>query len=101
MRVPSSLALKAANERTIVSAFRAERAVSGSSARRLAELNLKLSRSLQDLIGASIVRKAGSERYYLDESVWATRRRLNGRGLARVAVVAALALIATLLFLSR
>ena len=57
----------------IVGAFRAERALSGPSARKLRDLGLKDTRVLQDMITSAVIRKAGPERYFLDERVWASR----------------------------
>jgi hypothetical protein len=57
----------------IVGAFRAERALSGPSARRLKDLGLRDSRTLRELITSDVIRKAGPERYFLDERMWASR----------------------------
>lgn len=94
MSVTATLALAASNARRVVGAFRAGRAVTGSSARRLADLRVNLSPTLRELINARIVRKAGADRYYLDEDLWARRRQVSGRTLLRVAIPAALALAA-------
>jgi hypothetical protein len=58
----------------IVRAFRTERALSGPTARRLRDLGLKDTEVLRGLIEAAVIRKAGPERFYLDEGVWAARR---------------------------
>jgi hypothetical protein len=75
MRTTAGIALTRRYELQIVNAFLAERALSGPSARRLRDLGLKDSRVLQGLITAAVIRKAGPERYFLDESLWANRRQ--------------------------
>jgi hypothetical protein len=75
MRTTAGLALTRQYELQIINAFRTERAVSGSSARRLRELGLKDSRVLQGLVKAAVIRKAGPERFFLDEELWASRRQ--------------------------
>lgn len=98
MRVSESLALAASNARKIVGAFRAAGALSGSRARHLADLRLNNSAALRELIQARVVRKAGTDRYFLDEAVWAERRRLAAGTMLRVAVPLVLALVAAVLY---
>lgn len=99
MSPTASFALTAANENKIVTAFRSARALSGASARRLRDLRLGQSRALRNLVSALIVRRAGADRYFLDEEVWALRRRLKGRTVARIAVAFALLAAASLIYL--
>ena len=99
MSVSASLALAASNARKVVGAFRSGRAVTGGSAQRLADLRINPSPTLRELIDARIVRKAGADRYFLDEELWAERRQVSGRTLARVMVVAGLALLAVAVWL--
>lgn len=94
MSVTASLALAASNARKVVGAFRARSAVTGASALRLTDLRINLSPTLRGLIDARIVRRAGADRYFLDEARWARQRRLSGRTLLRVAVPGSLALAA-------
>jgi hypothetical protein len=74
MRTPVPPALVKRFERQIINAFRSERAVSASSAQRLRDLGLKDSMALRELVTSSVIRKAGPERFFLDEGVWAARR---------------------------
>jgi len=87
MGVTAALALTAANERQIVDAFRGGRALSSSLARPLRELGLNDSRTLRQMVSATIIRRVGPHRYFLDEQVWAGRRRLRGRTVWRVLLV--------------
>jgi hypothetical protein len=73
MPTTAGVALLARAHRQIIGAFRAERALSGPSARRLRELGLKDTEVFRELIGLAVIRKAGPERYFLDEEVWAAR----------------------------
>ena len=74
MPTTAGLALTGRFELKIINAFRAERAVSASRAQPLRDLGLKDTRVLRDLVTCSVIRKAGPERFFLDEGVWATRR---------------------------
>lgn len=94
----SLASLAASNERRVVNAFRAARALSGATARRLADLRLTSSAALRVLLTERVIRKAGAERYFLDESLWANRRRMSGLTMARVGIAAALAVGAGLVF---
>jgi hypothetical protein len=85
--------LVARNERYIVQAFRKGKAVSGPSAQRLRTLGLKDTVALQELITATIVRKAGPDRFFLHEPTWVARDhmswhtvRLLGAGLGIIAL---------------
>jgi len=99
MGFTASLALTAANEHKIVHALRAAGAFSGATARRLPDLRLNRTRTLQDMVKSAIVRRAGAERYFLDEDVLARRRQLKGRTIGRLALAAGLVLAMTLFYL--
>ena len=73
-----------ANERQIVRAFRGQRAVTLRTARSLSDLGLHNSQSLQRMVAAAVLRRAGPERYFLDETAWASRRTMSGRSVWRV-----------------
>jgi hypothetical protein len=72
--------------------------VSGKAARRLADLRLNASTALGALVARGVIRRAGAERYFLDETLWAARRRMSGRTLARVGTAFLLALAAALVY---
>ena len=74
MSTNAGLALTARFERQIVKTFRAQSALSGPSAQRLRDLGLKDSPALRALVTSQVLRKAGPERFFLDENVWAARR---------------------------
>ena len=74
MSTTAELALTTRFEQQIINAFRGERAISAPQAQRLRDLGLKESRFLTALVTSSVIRKAGPERYFLDEEVWAARR---------------------------
>lgn len=48
--------------------------MSGPTARPLRDLGLKDTVVLRGMIASAVIRKAGPERYFLDEAVWAARR---------------------------
>ena len=98
MRVSESLALAASNARKVVGIFRAAGAVNGRRAQQLADLRLNNSTALRDLIQSRVVRKAGADRYVLDEAVWAQRRRFAAGPLLRLAAPLGLALITAWLY---
>jgi hypothetical protein len=81
-----TLARTAADQRQIVKAFRAARAMTGATARRLRDLGLNDSGPLRRMVLSTIIRRAGPERYFLDEAVWSSRRRLKGRTVLRIAL---------------
>ncbi len=83
-------ALTSRFEQQIIKAFRDRHAVSGQSAQRLRDMGLKDSPVLRAMITAAVLRRAGPERYYLDEAIWATRR--NGSPLYLATVVGAVLL---------
>lgn len=86
MRTTAGVALVNRNELQIINAFRSERAVSGASARRLRELGLKDTRVLKAMVTSAVIRKAGPERYFLDEGMWASRRHIPVWALSLIAI---------------
>ena len=100
MRTTAAIALTNRFELQIINAFRAERAVSGSSAQRLRDLGLKDTRVLRELLTTSVIRKAGPDRYFLDEGVWAARRHAPAWHLVLVVVVVLLTVGLGALYLS-
>lgn len=76
MRTTADAVLTTRFQLQIVRAFQAERADTAPRARRLRDLGLRDSQVLQDLVASAVLRKAGPERYFLDEEVWARRRHL-------------------------
>jgi hypothetical protein len=99
MRLTAALALAASNERQIVDKFRAERAVAVPASRKLRDLGLNDSKALRQLVTDAVLRKACPDRYYLDEQVWANRRGLRGRTIARIAIALGLAVAAVAVYL--
>jgi hypothetical protein len=93
--------LTARYERQIVKAFRNQRAVSGRTAQRLRDLGLKDSAVLRQLITATIVRKAGPERYFLHEQTWVARGHLSWRTVGFIMLAAGLAAATGLYLLER
>jgi hypothetical protein len=99
MRVSESLVI-AAGTATVVRAFRAAGATSGRSARRLADLRLNKSSALRELIESRAVRMAGADRYFLDEGVWAQRRRLATGTVLRLAAGVVVVLLVGVIYWS-
>jgi hypothetical protein len=98
----AALARTAGDQRQIVNAFRAAGALTGARARRLRDLGLNDGRVVRSMVTATIIRRAGPGRYYLDETVWATRRQLRGRtvlllliGIGVVGAITAVYVLAT------
>lgn len=92
MRVSAAARAKtAANEQQIVHIFRVARAVTLRTARSLSDLGLNNSQALQHLVTTAILRRAGPERYFLDETVWASRRSMSGRNVWRIGLALLLA----------
>jgi hypothetical protein len=99
MGTAAALILTAASQRQIVKAFRAEQAMSGPGARRLKDLGLTNSSALQGLISLAVIRRAGPERYFLDESLWTSRRHLEWRTVLRITMVVVLVAVAALIMI--
>jgi hypothetical protein len=93
MTAVTSLASTLRHERKIVAAFRQLGAISGERAQRLKKLGLSDGPILRGLVTAEIVRRAGAERYFLDEQVWATRRRLPARTVLMLVLAIGLAAV--------
>jgi hypothetical protein len=90
--------LRAANERQVINAFRVQRALTLKTALPLNQLGIGASsETLRGMLVKGTIRRAGPERYYLDERLLASQRQLSGRlvfriGLGIVAVATAVAL---------
>jgi hypothetical protein len=84
----------ARGESTVLLAFRAHGATGGGKALRLRDLGLNNSDALKRLVDLSVIRKAGPDRFYLDEQAWAGRRQLSAGTITRVVVALALAIAA-------
>ena len=91
--------LTARYQRTIVKVFRRHHAISGQAAQRLRDLGLKDSDVLRQLVVATVVRKAGPERYFLHEPTWAARDAVSSRTLGVLVLVVLLAIIGMVLVL--
>jgi hypothetical protein len=91
--------LTARGERQIVKAFRSRGAISGAAARRLQDLGLKDSQLLRHLITATIVRKAGPERYFLHEPTWVARDHMSWRTVKLLGLTMGLALLGAVIYL--
>lgn len=50
------------------------------------------------MVLAKVVRKAGPDRYFLDEQAWARRRQLKGSLVVRIAVALGLVVFAAVLY---
>jgi hypothetical protein len=93
--------LTARYERQIVKAFRARSALSGPTAQRLRDLGLKDSPHLQGMVTATILRKAGPERFFLHEATWAAKDHMSWQTVRKLAISAVIlvAVIAIYLWL--
>ena len=98
MGITAALAITAANERQIVSAFRQQRALSGALARPLPELGLADSLTLRHMVLSTVIRRAGPHRYFLDEKIWAGRRQLRGRTILRAFLALVILAVATAIY---
>ncbi len=85
-------------ERDIVKAFRGRRAISGATAAKLRELGLKDTPVFRHLITATIVRKAGPDRFFLHEPTWAARSNVSWRTMG-IAAGVLITVVVTLLLL--
>jgi hypothetical protein len=99
MKTAAGLARTARAERRIVSAFRAQGALS-LAALGLPKLGLLDGPTLNKLVADGILKKAGPDRWFLDEQTWASRRRLHGPTLLRIAMALGVALVAVALYLA-
>lgn len=88
MATTAGVALVSQYELQIITAFRAANALSGPSAQPLFSLGLKDTRVFRSMISAAVIRKAGPDRYFLDEGVWASRGHMTSRQLLMAAVAA-------------
>ena len=101
MAINVALALTAASERRIVAVFRTHRALTARTALPLRELGLHESRALRGMVIETVLRRAGPERYYLDEGAWSARRQLNWRMVKRIGWAVAAAAVAVAVYLFR
>lgn len=79
--------LTARFERDIVRVFRRHWATSAGAARRLRDMGLKNTDVLQGLVAATILRRAGPERYFLHESTWAARSHMSWHTVQRLGLL--------------
>lgn len=100
MSITAAFTLNAAQQKQIVEAFRAKQAVNADSSKRLRELGLGNSPALKRMVATLILRKAGPDRYFLDEQVWAGKRSLSGSTAIRIALVLGLAAVAAGIYLA-
>lgn len=85
MAQPAEPMLRAANERQVVNAFRVQRALTLKTALPLNALGIGgSSETLRGMLVAGTIRRAGPERYYLDEQLLASQRQLSSRTVLRV-----------------
>ena len=92
MATTAGVALVSRYELQIITAFRGANAVSGPGAQRLLKIGLNDTRVLRGMIASAIIRKAGPDRYFLDEGAWASRRHMTSRQL----LIAALGMLVVL-----
>jgi hypothetical protein len=93
------LAFTAKEERKIVAAFRSKRALSGASAQPLPAMGLREGHVLKQMVSESVLRKAGPERYFLDETALAARGHMKWRTVLMLGIL--LVLVAVLFVLYR
>lgn len=98
MGIKAALALTVAGEQEIVGIFRTKRAVTMATARSLRELGLNDSKALHNMVIATIIRRVGPDRYFLDEPTWAGRRQLGAGTMVRLLVVGGVILAALIIY---
>lgn len=96
----ASLGLTARGEQQILLAFRTGRATTLAGALRLKDLGLRDSAQLRELVRATIIRRSGKDRYFLDEGVWARRRNLKAGVLLRITVLVVFIMISVALLVA-
>lgn len=87
-------------EKEIVKVFRRHWATSAPAARKLRDLGLKDNAVLQGLLTATVLRRAGPERYFLHEPTWQARDHMSWATTGKVAIVV-VALVVLAVFLLR
>lgn len=97
MRASAAQVRATTGQLQVITAFRSAGALSGASARRLRDIGLNDSVTLRGMVTSEVIRRAGPERYFLDETAWAKRRQLRWRTLLRIGLVVALAIGALLI----
>lgn len=98
MSTIASTALTARYELKVVKAFRAHNALSGPTARRLQDLGLKDTDHLRQMVVATILRKAGPERFFLHEATWAARGHMSWRTVGWIAAAGGLLFAAGVIY---
>lgn len=98
MNAAALLARAARDERRIVDAFRSKGALTLGSALELRTLGLTDSRALRTMVADAIIKKAGPDRWFLDETGWASRRGITRRTMLRVAMALGVAIVAALIY---
>jgi hypothetical protein len=81
--------LAARYEQDIVKVFRRHWATSAPAARRLRDLGLKDNSVIQGMLTATVLRRAGPERYFLHEPTWQARDHMSWNTVGKVGIVAA------------
>jgi hypothetical protein len=99
MRTLAPALLTARSERQIVKVFRGRGAISGVGAKKLRDLGLKDTPVLRQLITATIVRKAGPERFFLHEPTWAARGQLSWRAVRQLGLAVGVVAIGAVTYL--
>ena len=89
-------AIVLAKERRMVGRLRTAGAVSPEQARTLEELGVSKGVILRRLRERAVIRKAGADRYYLDEPSWEAVRRGRRRAIHVLGVIAPVVLFAFL-----
>lgn len=87
-------------EREIVKTFRRHRAISGSSAMRLRDLGITGSPVLKAMVTRNLIRRAGTERYYLHEETLRSESAMSTAAFAKLATAIIIAGAALVIFLS-
>jgi hypothetical protein len=93
--------LAARYERDMVKIFRRHWATSAPAARRLRDLGIKDSSVLQGLLAATVLRRAGPERYFLHEPTWAARNQVSWSTLLRLGLLLIVIAVGLVILLPR
>lgn len=81
---PDDLSVRVEHE--IIKTFRKAGAKSGTTARKLRELGLVGNPVLKGLVDRNVIRRAGPERYFLDETAWQSEKGMSNTSFVRVAI---------------
>lgn len=90
--------LAARYERQVVKTFRQRKATSGPRAQRLKDLGLRDTDHLRSMVAATILRKAGPERFYLHEATWEARDHMSWETVGRLAAGVGIILLGVLAY---